>query len=67
MSWPGATEGEAHSGTALGHPGHPGTQLPAWPGGTLRVARAIEAQGPAVVSYFLGGVVLNATEVVGDG
>ena len=56
-SWPGATEGEAHGArpTGAGKTQGPSSQSLARPGGTLRVARAIEAQGPAVVCFFLLG------------
>ena len=45
----------AHWGWTQG----PSSQSLARPGGTLRVARAIEAQGPAVVCFFLLGVLFQ--------
>ena len=65
-SWPGATEGEAHGALGLARPRDPAPK--AWRGQVAlsELREQLKRKAQQLCVFLLGGVVLNATVVVGD-
>ena len=64
--WPGATEGEAHGALGLARPRDPAPK--AWRGQVAlsELREQLKRKAQQLCVFLLGGVVLNATVVVGD-